>query len=296
MVRLSSTLSRTCRAGALCVVLLVLLAAPAALAASIPLDEPGFTKAVAKLFRKAMPGTKIKVEGPLALEVRPPDGGSQRAQLDTIYSFCQRNPADCDAAVEQHVARMSATFLQLNVAPDRKLLRAVLRPSVYVEQIRKIYAGKEEPPIEPFVGDLWIVCAFDMPEAIKYLAPGDLAKMNLSKDEALAIAKKNNVEMFQPIERAARAFPDDGVGIVSNNAYDSSRLLAFDSWAPIAAKTGGQLLASAPAADAVIFFDARRPDALDIMRRYTAMVAAHETRPFPPQIFRWSPAGWIVTE
>ena len=277
--------------------LLMLLLLPAAsLAASIPLDEAGFTKAVAKAFRKAMPGTKIKIRGPLVLEVRPPDVDPQTAPLNTIYSFCQRNLEECDAAVERHVAQMSVTFLHVNMAPDRKLLRAVLRPSAYIEQIRRVYAGKEEPPVAPFVGDLWVVCALDMPEAIKYLAPGDLAKIGLSKDEAIAIAKKNNAEMFEPMERAAHAFPGDGVGIVSNNAYDSSRLLAFDSWAPIAARTGGQLLASAPAADAVIFFDARRPNALETMRRYTAMVAAKETRPFPPQIFRWSPAGWILVE
>lgn len=268
----------------------------ACLAAEIPLDEPGFTKALAKAFRKAMPGTKVTVLGPLTLEIQPPNGTKSQGSLDTIYGFCVRNPADCDAGVQTHVARMSATFGHENAAPDRKLLRALVRPSGYVDAIRKVYAGKGEPPIAPFVGDLWIVCALDMPEAIKYLAPGDLAKMGLSLDEAIAIAKQNDAAMFAPLERAAGVLPGDGVGIVSNNAYDSSRLLAFDSWAPIAARTGGQLLVAAPAADAVVFFDARRPKALEIMRRAVAMIAMKETRPLSPQIFRWSPAGWVLVE
>ncbi len=282
---------------ALIVLLFSLSILPAvSLAAAIPLDEPGFTKTVAKAFRKAIPGTKVKVHGPLELEIRPPDGETHQAALNTIYDFCQRNPAACDAAVERHVAQMSQTFLQVNTAPDRKLLRAVLRPSGYVDAIRKIYAGKEEPPIAPFVGDLWIVCALDMPEAIKYLAPGDLAKLGLSRDEAIAVAKQNDAAMFQPLERAASVLPGDGVGIVSNNAYDSSRLLTFESWAPIAAKNGGQLLVAAPSADAVIFLDARRRKALEIMKRTVAMIAMQQTRPLSPQIFRWSPAGWILAE
>ena len=281
----------------LLLLILLLFATPSlCLAASIPLDEPGFTKAVAKAFRKAMPGTKIKVQGPLELGVRTPDGATQQAPLNTIYDFCQRNPTDCDVAVARHVAQMSQTFVALNAAPDRKLLRAVLRPSGYVDAIRKVYAGKEEPPIAPFAGDLWIVCALDMPEAIKYLAPGDLAKMGLSRDEAIAIAKQNDAAMFVPLERAAGVLPGDSVGIVSNNAYDSSRLLTFDSWAPIAAQAGGQLLVAAPAADAVLFFDARKPKALDIMRRTVAMVAMKEKRPLSPQIFKWSPAGWVLVE
>jgi uncharacterized protein YtpQ (UPF0354 family) len=279
------------------VLLLSLMILPAAsFAASIPLDEPGFTKAVAKAFRKAMPGTKIKVHGPLMLEVRPPDGETHQAALNTIYDFCQRNPDECEAAVERHVRQMSQTFLQVNAAPDRKQLRAVLRPSGYVDAIRKVYAGKGEPPVARFVGDLWIVCALDMPEAIKYLAPDDLAKLGLTPDEAIAIAKQNDAAMFAPLERAAAVLPGDGVGIVSNNAYDSSRLLTFESWAPIAARSGGQLLVAAPAADAVVFLDARRPKALEIMKRTVAMIAMKETRPLSPQIFRWSPAGWILVE
>lgn len=278
----------------LSLMLLFSMVSPACFAAEIPLDEPGFTKALAKAFRKAMPGTKVTVLGPLTLEVRPPNGDKSQAPLDAIYGFCVRNPADCEAGVQVHVARMSATFGHENAAPDRKLLRALVRPSGYVDAIRKAYAGKEEPPIAPFVGDLWIICALDMPEAIKMLAPGDLAKLGLSREEALALAKKNDAEMFEPIKQVARAIPGDGVGVVANNPYDSSRLLALDSWAPIAAETGGQLLAAAPSANAVIFIDGRRANAMEIMRRSAAMIASKAARPFVPQIFKWTPAGWIL--
>ncbi|HEV2673645.1 MAG TPA: hypothetical protein VGV37_03830, partial [Aliidongia sp.] len=195
----------------------------------IPLDEPGFTKALAKLFRKALPGTKVTIDGPLSLEVRPPDGDTHQSSLHTLYDFCQRNPQKCAAAVQNHVAQMSDTYHLGEVAPDRKLLRAVLRPSSYVEEIRKMYAGKGEPPVAPFMGDLWIICALDLPQAIRTLGPGDLAKLGLSRAEALALATKNDADILVPIEQAAHPFPGGEVSLVATSPYEASRLLAPES-------------------------------------------------------------------
>src|SRR6185437_16392112 len=75
-------LARSCLGRPIGLFVLVILfstCAQTGFAASIPLDEPGFTKALAKAFRKAMPGTKVKVQGPLELAIRPPDGTIQRA-------------------------------------------------------------------------------------------------------------------------------------------------------------------------------------------------------------------------
>ena len=69
-------------------------------AAAIPPDEPGFTKALAKAFRAALPGYKVKIRAPLALEVVSPDGMTRVAGLSTLYDFCQRNPQSCEPAVK----------------------------------------------------------------------------------------------------------------------------------------------------------------------------------------------------
>ena len=278
--------------GALAFILFLLPSA--GLAAGIPLDEPGFTKALAKAFRAALPGYKVAVHGPLALTVRAPDGTSHQAGLGTVYDFCRRNPENCEAAVESHVAQMSDTFARKEAQPDRQLLRAAIRPANYVDAIRKVYAGKEEPPVAPFMGDLWIVCVFDMPEAISVLKPGDLAKLGLSREAALALATKNDAALFAPVEQAGQPMPDAPVGLVATNAYESSRLLLPEGWAALAARNGGQLLVAAPGTDVMIYADARRPNALKIMREQVALVAARATRPLSPTIFRWTPAGWIV--
>jgi len=262
-------------------------------AAKIPLDEPGFTKALAKAFRKAMPGFKVTIRGPLALTIAGPDGDAHQSALDTVYGFCQRDPENCDAAVESHVARMSDTFARKKTL-DRALLRAVVRPVGYVDAIRKAYAGKEDPPVAPFLGDLWIVCMIDMPQAISTLGPGDLAKLGLSREEALAIATKNVAALFAPVEQVGQAIPEEHIGLVATNSYESSRLLLPESWAALAAKYGGQLLVAAPGTDVMIYADARQPNALQIMRDHTAMVAQRVTRQLSPTIFRWTPVGWVV--
>jgi len=262
-------------------------------AAKIPLDEPGFTKALAKAFRKAMPGFKVTIRGPLTLNVAGPNGDTHQSALDTVYGFCQRNPETCDAAVESHVAQMADTF-QHDKTLDRALLRAVVRPVAYVQAIRKAYAGKEEPPVAPFIGDLWIVCMIDMPQAISTLGPGDLAKLGLSREEALAIATKNVATLFKPLEQVGQAIPQEHIGLVATNPYESSRLLLPESWATLAAKYDGQLLVAAPGTDVMIYADGRQPNALQIMRDHVALVALRATRPLSPTIFRWTPAGWVV--
>src|SRR5882762_10200252 len=73
-------------------------------AAKIPLDEKGFTSALAKAFRKAMPGFHVTIRGPLALIIVGPDDDPHQSALDTVYGVCQRNPDGCEAAVDGHVA------------------------------------------------------------------------------------------------------------------------------------------------------------------------------------------------
>lgn len=262
-------------------------------AAKIPLDEKGFTSALAKAFRKAMPGFHVTIRGPLALTIVGADNDPHQSALGTVYGVCQRNPDGCEAAVASHVAQMSDSFTRTRTL-DRSLLRAVVRPVEYVDAIRKAYAGKEEPPVAPFIGNLWIVCMLDMPQAISTLGPGDLAKLGLSREEALAIATKNDAALFAPVEQVGHPIAGEPVGLVAASPYESSRLLLPESWAALAAKNGGKLLVAAPGTDVMIYADARQPNALKIMREQAAMVAMGATRQLSQTIFRWTPAGWVV--
>jgi hypothetical protein len=270
-----------------------LLWSQAAKAAEIPLDEPGFTKTLAKLFRKALPDRHLRVAGALTLKMTGDGQPNVTIQLDNIYAFCTRDPANCDTAVAQHVTKITASYQGLPEA-EPKLLRALIRPAAYVDNIRKMYAGKGEPPVAPFIGDLWIVCALDMPQAIEVLKPGDLAKLGMSLDEAIKIAIKNDEAILAPIEQASVVLPH--LHLISNNPYDSSRLLLVQSWATLVQTNGGQLLVAAPSVDAVIYADGREPNALQAMREGAAILAQHAQRPLSQTIFRWTPVGWVVAE
>ncbi|HEV2675064.1 MAG TPA: hypothetical protein VGV37_11030, partial [Aliidongia sp.] len=114
--------------------------------------------------------------------------------------------------------------------------------------------------------------------------------------EALALATKNDADILVPIEQAAHPFPGGEVSLVATSPYEASRLLAPESWATIAAKNGGQLLVAAPGTDVMIYMDARRPNAVDTMRRAVGVVAMKATRPLSSQIFKWSPAGWALVQ
>jgi hypothetical protein len=281
-------------AGILACALLALFQKPG-LAATTPLDEAGFTKSLAKAFRKALPGGfHVKVKGPLDLEITTPDGTEHQATLQNVYSFCQRIPGRCEEAVETHVAQMSDTYASGIGKPEPARLRALLRPAAYADAVRKAFAGKEEPPIEPFLGDLWVICALDEPSTISTLAPGDLKKLGLSREEALALAKKNDAALLAPVEQVTHIAPDHHGGLVTSSPYEASRLLAPESWAKLAAANDGHLLVAAPGTDVVIYGDERQPDALQHMRDHVAIVASRASKPLSSTIFRWTPAGWVV--
>lgn len=259
----------------------------------IPLDEAGFTAALAKSLQAALPGYKITVRSPLTLNMEASDGKLGQGLLDTIYDFCKRNPRDCDAAVENHVAKISASLTREAIV-DPSLLRAIVRPSGYLDTIRKAFAGSGEPPIAPLIGDLWVIGVVDMPDTFRSLAPADLVRLGLNSKEALALAIRNDAALLTPVEQAGRPVINEHTGLVSTSDYESSRLLLPESWAVLAARYGGQLLVAAPSTTVMIYADARQPEALQTMRKLAGTIAQQANRQLSQTIFRWTPVGWVV--
>lgn len=268
-----------------------------ALAGSVPTDEAGFTSYVARAFSLALHDSEVWVKGPLRLSIKPASGGEGfAADLHTTYSYCQRNPEDCERAVAIQVAQMSAAFKQSGTPLDRKTLRAVVRTTAYIDKLRQALAGKGEPVAAPLIADLWVTCVFDLPTAFQYAKPADLDALGLSRDEAIALGRKNVAAALRPFDAVLHDLPPAGIGHIEGDAYEASRILFPEEWKAVADKVGGKLIVAVPATDVVLYGRDDGAVARDAMMQLMRYVAQRANRPLSPTILRWKPDGWEAVQ
>jgi len=269
------------------------LAAPSnACARDVPMEPPAFTDYVAQRFKQGLPGQEITIDGPLTLKVKTAAGQDLQANLDNVYSFCQRNGSRCEAAIERYSNGMIEFFKQASVAPQRSQLRAIVRPAAYVDQMRKMQGGKHQPVVAPLVGDLWTACVVDFPTSVRFLHTNDLSLLGLSSETAMDLAKQNVAAALRPLASVTRDLPARGIGTITGDPYEASRLLFIDMWAPLAKRLGGKLIVSAPSAETVLYSSGNDPVAVDALKTFARNVAARAQRPISLAVLQWSPAGW----
>jgi hypothetical protein len=254
------------------------------------LDARGFTEAVANLYARAEPDAQVMVKGPLELEIRAPKG-VRRAALAMLFSRCQGDRSDCAADAEREARATVESAGAPASAPTLAQLRVTVRPSTYVDQLG---AEAGDPVAEPLVDDLWIVGVKDQPSTIAALDAKDLAALKLDATGALKAGEHNLEARFRAtLEEAARREPAS-VGEMRGDDYLASLLAFPDLWAPLAETFDGALYVAAPAANTVLFVDAREKDAMAQMRRAVRAEMSLAQRPVSAAVLAWSPAGWDV--
>jgi hypothetical protein len=254
-------------------------------------DVGFFTAHAAELFAKAIPKAKVEIKAPLALLI---DVNS--ARLDNIYSFCLRNPEACEKGLIAHVANMAASF-EAPGGIERSQLRAIVRSTAMAEATDKAYARRGGTTVsEKLMGDLWVMCAQDLPGAVGILNANNLAALNLSREGALAACKQNVAASLGPLRPYRRDYPWPGVNLAAGDPYAASWLIFPDRWTAIAESVGGDLLVAAPANDALIYGSGRANDSAAALAKAAAYVAERAHKPLSNAVLRWTPTRWEAVE
>ena len=288
-----STLLRRSLSGL--IVLWVLVAAPGSGGAAAPTDDGGLTAYAAAAITRALPGAKVTVSGPLLLVV---DLASQSfvVRLDNIAGYCRRDTAGCERAVQDFIAGMAATVNEAAAPVQRSELRAVVRRTGYIDDLRRMAAGVDvaKPIVRPLAGDLWLLCVADRPHGVKALTVGDIAKLHLSEDEAVALAERNLAAALRPLGAVVHDLPPNGVGTIGGDFYDSSRLILHDDWAPLSLKLHGHLVVAVPANDVLLYGEGKDRVALDAIATLAVEAARRSQRLLSPSLLTWAPGGWTI--
>ena len=280
-----------CGGCAVILAILGLLVGPAR-AGEVPLQADAFTTYMQAQFQKSVPTATFKILGPLSLDVKAPAGDST-TNLQTLYSNCLRKRDECDGIVAQFVSDMSARYRTPDAPLKASQILIVVRPSAYVQEIRRNLGDFADPVAAALVGDLWIIAAKDEPTTIGYINTKNLAPLGLSPEEALVLGKKNMKKSMRKALSFRGKLRPDVIRNLMGSPYESSLLAFPELWARIAKKLNGHLIVTVPAKDVVLFTDDNKPDAVSVLAATTRPVLDGAERPFSADVYRWSPMGWI---
>jgi uncharacterized protein YtpQ (UPF0354 family) len=259
-------------------------------AQDVPKGEAAFTEYVATQIRRAIEGEAVNVEGPLTLGI----GGIQ-ANLDRIFAFCNRNTSGCPNEISNYVEGIAQILKDRTASPSKEALRIVVRTKAYVAASQAA-RPKDPPKLQPraLAGDLVMLPAIDMPRTIKMLDEKDNVALGLSADDVFKLGLANLRKHLKPLMSVAKVTQAGQIGQLSGDAYHSSRLALFETWAPLAKAHGGKLIVAAPATDTVIYIGDDTPTATEAFRLLAKNVSTRAPTRLSTELLRWTPARWEV--
>jgi hypothetical protein len=250
---------------------------------------------VAASLRRALPPNfEVIIVDPLTIKVGPHGVSAFQLNLDRLNSVCAADPDHCGPVLEDFVSKAAQFVTTRLTAPSREQLRAVLRPVEFVDQIKQRLDG-HEPVAVPFVGGLAIVCYIDTPTVMGVATDSTIKSLGFTTtDEAIALCKRNVKAALPPLQSQLKKIPDRSFGTLTDDPYQSSRLIFHDDWAPVAAEFGGHLIVAVPASDVVVYGKEQDEVADRAMATVAKKMFEQAHHPVSTKVFRWTPAGWAI--
>jgi hypothetical protein len=270
---------------------LLSLAAAAANAQTVPLDDPGFTDAITEQFRTALPDEHVVLVAPQRLTI---GNAGAAVSLARLWQVCHQEPARCDAQSALFVSGMVKSFKALNKPPDRSQLRLALRSTAAAQQLLANSRGTGlNLQVQPFMEGVVSVVVIDSPTSLRWASSHDLDALKLDSGAMRELARTNTHAAMQPLVGIAPPAPKGKIGSIdSADAYTASRLLFPADWAVLAKAQGGVLIVAVPRPTTILYVGDDGADSVDALRA----LAHEQARRFPDAIgdrlLRWTPEGW----
>jgi len=274
--------------------LLALFACCAAAQQPPTADEAEFGRYMAERIEAA---TGAKVEpGADALQLRVSKAGGQTlvANLDRIWSACQRVRERCSAFADEYVRGLASIIAEQMRPPAREALRLAVRPTEYLRVMEGAEPAKR-PIMRPYLGDLVVALVLDGERTVGTASRSDLEKLALDEEQAFELARQNlRTRELRPLMLVLKPIKGNAIGYLDENAYESSRMLLHEDWKPYVESIGGNLIVAVPATHILIYGRGDSSEAIAAVRGLAREMARKNQRPLSTLVFRWQPAGWEI--
>ena len=260
--------------------------------AQIPLEPDVFTTVMMHaLSEQADPSAKLSQPEPLLIRVEV-GGRTLDARLDSLHRNCVSQVGFCRDAVKRYIASWLEFVKGAPEKPNAAQLRVLLRDADYVEQLTTSHsrAGAAAPLAKQYLGELWMVLAI-AGETVNWIASEKtLALLGLDAAAAFEIALKHTRQAIPRLPHVAR--PLQGPFSISIGEYDSTRMLLHSDWAAVAPAHKGELLASVPATDVIIFGSSATPEDAAQLKDLASRVMRNASSPLSTDVYRWRGNRW----
>ena len=259
-------------------------------AQTIPMEDDAFTKLTVERLNKELPDYNLHPAGKLTVEGKRADGESTgQVSLDRVYAYCVRNVQGCSAAIDQFSKGIAESVKERNRPIEPSMVRLAVRPSSYVEQIRKQFSGSGGSIYSKDIAPgLVAIPVLDFSRTVRYVNDKDLVKLALSEDQLFQLGEKNLRSSSKPLSEVAPTPKASSLGTIVGEDYASSRILFHDDWQALSSRLNNKLVVMLPAPDVLLYGDGSTSAGVDALRTLAADVARKSGRPLSLALLQWT--------
>jgi uncharacterized protein YtpQ (UPF0354 family) len=281
-----------------CLLFILALACGLSFAQSIPMDEDSFTKIAVERLAKELSEYNLKPAGKLTIEGKRADGESTgQVSLDRVYAYCVRNAQSCAAAMDQFSKGIAESIKERDRPIDPSMVRLVVRPSAYAEQIRKqMTSSGGTIYFKDVAPSLIAIPVLDFARSVRYVNDKDLVKLTLSEDQLFQLGMQNLRSQSRQFSEVAPVPKANSLGYIDGEDYASSRILFHDDWKILNSKLNNKLVVSLPAPNTLLYGDGSTSAGVDALRTLAADVARKSDRPLSLTLLQWTESGWELVK
>jgi len=154
------------------------------------------------------------------------------------------------------------------------------------------YPRDQFPVTEPFVADLIISYAFDHPQMFDMVMPHHLERLGIKPEELREIAIAN---LKRQLPQIGMMEEPPIMRVVTGNDLEACVLLASSWWNDRSAETPGEIVASVPSRDVLLYCSSQSAEGMQALREFTDEVYAGETtHALSEHLFVWRDGHWSL--
>lgn len=222
------------------------------------------------------------------LRVRRDSGDSITIFLSNLWTKVRSLP---DGRAEEIERFLGAMVKAANAKPaaDRDAIVPMIKDEAYLKEILSDFTDDKLTVTEHLAADLWIVYAFDTPEAMLTMQKKHLRELELKTQELRPLAIENLRRILPPIMQHG----DGPVYLLTAGAdYVASLLLFDDVWDEIQDTIEGDIVAAVPSRDTLLFTDSTSKEGIEELRSSITSITNSGGYLVSSTMFRRTADGW----
>ena len=222
------------------------------------LSREQFFLLYSKLVQERTPGASITFSGESTLRILNPDGKEGTVLLENHWLRFSTGSGDRRELIERFV-RFDARLGD----PPKDVLKTEIVATISDSRFLRLLNSPSKMVTEHFCGDLWIVYAIDEPETFSTLKHESMINAGVAESEVRALA----VENLQRILPSAECQGDGPWYLMKNGtSYTASLLLVDAIWDQVADMVAGDIVATVPTRDVLMFTGSESAEGINAIR------------------------------